>query len=359
MDLQYLFDQVPIRASLLRNLYSADIFVLQYVVRGIGRVGAAHSPLVGFALLGDVHMVEWEHGEWTKFRKLIDDDPRKNDIHKHRAKDVKAARFYAAKYNHLELTRWFMRLYRTFDHLFAQAAANNGAHDVIEYLISDLAHEGAPSTKRLLRSDEFKRHTAHNMWLVKSAARAGNIAILNWMFEKCAHKWTNIESHKWINTVSKIAAECGHEHILQWMVNSGIRIGWTAHITAAERGNFEVLHFIHKHEKISVVAFVGAASFGRVDVMKWLREHGYEPESSAMRAAARCGRKEVMEWLRSIGMPWDKGVCVAAASRRNIETLVWVLANGAQWDPAACEKAPDENKASVIAFALENGLPTQ
>ena len=48
-----------------------------------------------------------------------------------------------------------------------------------------------------------------------------------------------------------------------------------------------------------------AAGGGQLEVLRWLREHGYPWGASTCDAASR-GHLDVLKWLREQGCPWSE-----------------------------------------------------
>ena len=58
-----------------------------------------------------------------------------------------------------------------------------------------------------------------------------------------------------------------------------------------------------------------AAKEGNMDILKWLKENGYNWEPGTCAAAAREGHLEALKWLRENGCEWDRNSMNAVAQK--------------------------------------------
>ena len=79
--------------------------------------------------------------------------------------------------------------------------------------------------------------------------------------------------------------------------------------------------------------FKRAAWYGKLEVLKWGQESGYELHTvlfdmHVIGMAAKNGHLEVVRYLRKLGSPWNHWTCSNAAGNGHLKVLTWVRANG-------------------------------
>ena len=105
-----------------------------------------------------------------------------------------------------------------------------------------------------------------------------------------------------------------------------------------------------------------AAYVGDLELLKWLREHGYPwggdlDGSATCYHAAREGHLHVLKWARANGAPWNERTCTGAAAGGHLEMLQWARANGCPWDEWTCYCAADGGHLEVLQWARANSAP--
>ena len=107
-----------------------------------------------------------------------------------------------------------------------------------------------------------------------------------------------------------------------------------------------------------------AAESGRLDALRWLREHGSPWNERTCAWAAREGHFEVLRWAHTHGCPWDARACAAAANRGDVTMLRWLFrngcpavarANGCPWDELTTRFAGASGCDEVYRWALKHG----
>ena len=77
---------------------------------------------------------------------------------------------------------------------------------------------------------------------------------------------------------------------------------------------------------------VAAASYGHIELVKWLcGEGGFTMVEKVMRGAASSGNLKLVQWLRGEGCPWDHWTCHFAVYGGRLEVLRWARENGCPW----------------------------
>ena len=103
-------------------------------------------------------------------------------------------------------------------------------------------------------------------------------------------------------------------------------------VTAARRGDFELLKWLH---------------FDQERPLRW----------QVCSEAAGGGFLEILKWARENGCGWDWQTCINAAEGGHLEVLVWARENGCDWDQLTCANAAEGGNLEVLEWARENGCP--
>jgi hypothetical protein len=160
---------------------------------------------------------------------------------------------------------------------------------------------------------------------------------------------------------------------------------------AATRGKFEILKFLResgwafKRNTFSEIALAG-----NLEIAKWAREEGCPWNEDACASATRKNNFEMLKWLRENGCPWNENTCTAAATTGNFDRLIWLITNGcpflhsvyktakksaaqcgnlemlkwahendSTWDMAILSTAIFGNHVAVLEWMIEHGAPCE
>jgi hypothetical protein len=132
---------------------------------------------------------------------------------------------------------------------------------------------------------------------------------------------------------------------------------------AVKHGKLEVLQWIAQVEPKEATAQLTsavplcqlAAHNGDLDVLQWLRTHGYPWDSTTCYIAARGGHLEVLQWARRNACAWDTLTCAEAAAGGHLEVLQWARSNGCEWNAAICSLAARFGHLEILKWARLNG----
>ena len=102
---------------------------------------------------------------------------------------------------------------------------------------------------------------------------------------------------------------------------------WIKYIFLRYISHYYSQNFPKAFAKHNSVVMDGAASCGRVDILKWGFEVGCETSSSACRFAADAGHLEALIWLHEHQFPCILDVCIAAIENEHLHVLQWLLEN--------------------------------
>ena len=111
---------------------------------------------------------------------------------------------------------------------------------------------------------------------------------------------------------------------------------WFLAATAARNGQLHVLQWMHSkldHSWIQVMDIGNsAAEGGQLEVLQWADAYGHPWDEYTCATAALDGHLEVIQYAYANGCPWDEKSCAHAAFWDHLEVLQWALENGCPWD---------------------------
>ena len=137
----------------------------------------------------------------------------------------------------------------------------------------------------------------------------------------------------WTNNICKEAARAGNLAVLQWLVANGCKCDTSTCGGAAAGGHLEALQWLVDNGCTwDTSTCACAAEGGHLEVLQWARANGCRWNASTCACAAEGGHLEVLQWARANGCPWYKSTCTMAAKGGHLEVLQWARANGCQWD---------------------------
>ena len=90
----------------------------------------------------------------------------------------------------------------------------------------------------------------------------------------------------------------------------------------------------------------------------WSRDNGMPLAGRTFALAASYGRIDVLKYLKDSDCPWDSIGCSYAAARGYVDVLQWLRSNDYSWDALTCVYAARHNQLPALKFALDNGCPS-
>ena len=101
----------------------------------------------------------------------------------------------------------------------------------------------------------------------------------------------------------------------------------------ASYGSLELLKFLRRKGcPWSKWTFMYAARYGSLENLKWLKEEGCPWNEKILNTAAEEGSLRNLKWLREEGCSWDHATFMYAARCASLETLKWLREEGCPWD---------------------------
>ena len=103
-----------------------------------------------------------------------------------------------------------------------------------------------------------------------------------------------------------------------------------------------------------------AAEEGRLDVLKWLFEKGCPMDHTLCASrAAYTAHVHILQWMKDNGMigEWHGYHMFSAASFGHLEVVKWLRANGCPWDEDACRRAAEHKHWDTLQYLVDNKCP--
>ena len=152
------------------------------------------------------------------------------------------------------------------------------------------------------------------------------------------------------------AASKGQLAVLKWLnENLDSRCDSYTLSNAISSGHFESVKYLLDHgcdpddEACDI-----AATSGSLDVLKLLVSLGCEWEDSVIDYAAAGGYLDIIEWANDNDCPSSELACAHAASFGQLDTLKWLRARGCPWDEETTRYASTDE---IYDWAKSNGCP--
>jgi hypothetical protein len=130
---------------------------------------------------------------------------------------------------------------------------------------------------------------------------------------------------------------------------------------AAEQGNLEMVKYCVANEcPINETACANAASEGRLEILKYLREEAKAPWNSyTANGAAQNGHLHILEYL--VERKYDQFVedaCWCAAKYGHLDCLKYLHETAkAPWDSEAVREAQESDQTECLQYLLDNNCP--
>jgi hypothetical protein len=134
-------------------------------------------------------------------------------------------------------------------------------------------------------------------------------------------------------------------------------------IFAAQSGSLDALKWLTNKFKIVDIGcedtFAGAASFGQMHVLEWLRGKGFTPNvSTIMSSAVKSGKMDVIEYVYGLGGELNTLAYKEAVFRGQIPVLQWLVERGCPRYSESCHAAALYGKIDMLEYLGNNGLCT-
>jgi hypothetical protein len=182
----------------------------------------------------------------------------------------------------------------------------------------------------------------------RKAAEGGHVHILEWMLEK---------GTIFDGLTLKCALQKGHCHVVMWAFEKyrGSRMSADTSSTSDDthtllRTNFPMI--CQHHGRLLCAEAVRS---GSLEILESLRTIGCEWDSWSFTAAVETGNLQMMEWLHTNGCPMDHWTCASAAECGRLDILKWLRERGCRWNPMTCSYAARCGFGEILKWAHSNG----
>jgi hypothetical protein len=139
------------------------------------------------------------------------------------------------------------------------------------------------------------------------------------------------------------AAGSGDSELLHWALENGCLGNDDTFFTAIVRETVtpENLQILKNYGIPLDTKTIGAYSVenANLEIIRWVFENGAEKTIEAFISAAERGDLEILEYIFNLGCPWDASVC---ASTLNIPVIRWLHERGCPWDERLAEKLAED-----------------
>jgi len=212
--------------------------------------------------------------------------------------------------------------------------------------------------------------------LNKAAAR-GKLNVIVWVSQKdpkarpdqrginAAAENGHLDIIKWVGilpdqTGVNKAAENGHLEILIYVLEwGGPRPDEEGINGAAENGHTFILEWAFPHTQISQYGVDLAAGEGRLDTVKWIKEHlDLLPSQEGIGWAALYGHIDILEWkdLPSETLPNEDNLD-CAVSWGKIDSLLWAEKKGISFTEDMADSAAHEGYVDILEYFRQQDSP--
>lgn len=294
-----------------------------------------------------------------------------------------------AREGHMEVLEWAVQHRLQRDSRACAAAARQGRLDLLRWLrekdcpwdgttCAEAARGGHLDVLRWVKEEGECKWDEHTTY---AAAEGGHLDVLTWVVEHddCEGTWVgllwaaarggSVDVVQWVldrmpsgeypqSGIMAAAAENGHLQLLKHLREKGWNWGASACRAAAQHRHFEVLRWLRENGcPWKASTFHHAARSGKIEVLTWLREQGCPAKASVCEAAAMSDNLHALQWLRSQGYPWDERVVLKAAKRRNLQMLRWAGENGCPWTSRVCKPLTKDGRLDLLQWVFDLGCP--
>ena len=179
-------------------------------------------------------------------------------------------------------------------------------------------------------------------WNEKACLRAaiyGHVQVLQWL---------DANGAPWSDKYFCKASKFGRFEVLEWSVNTKHKGQWphygdkhSSTYSAVQYKRFDVLKWavLEHHRAMTWWSCTEAAKRGRLDMLRFMYQHGCHCDSSAFVQAAIRNDMEMIQWLCEQKCPIDASICAAAAANGHLALLQWLRSKDFPWDERTCNAA--------------------
>ena len=206
-----------------------------------------------------------------------------------------------------------------------------------EEFLTKFTFEELKATRRL-QSEWVQRCTETDV--MKNAIIKGNLDNVKWIWKQNSNDWDN---YKDVNIFFPLAARKGHFEVLKWL-----------HAQNCPEGSIKV----NDASTSQTNAFSMAAGYGSLEMIKWLKEKGYEGDEWSFGAAAKnTGSLDKLKWLKEVGCVWNGNSSWNMVRHGSLENIIWAKDSGLTFEANSYMAAAEIGNLKIMKWLKNNGVP--
>lgn len=157
------------------------------------------------------------------------------------------------------------------------------------------------------------------------------------------------------------AASFGKIECLKYLHELGCPLDENVFCGAARGGSLDCLRYLHEHDcpwtSDTYIDTIYGNENNCLEVVKFLHEYGCPWDVDACEWAARCGNIECLKYLHEQGCPWDDATSFGAVERGNLDCLEYAHSHGCPWSDETCIVAASDGRIECLKYLHEQGCP--
>ena len=338
--------------------------------------GFSYPITRGAAKSGSIDILEWAHVTISAactettfirlYKRAIDTAARYNQRHAIEWLMAHGHAFncdvstVAAAAGHLDLLRWLYDLRRpVHNDSLAQVAAGFADLDTFDWFSTGYDYLHRIAYREAVRGDCLAR-------LVRVHARNGQISVHAWLL---AAKRGDLAMCEWLlsvgcpknNDAFERAIRHRHLDVVLWLRDHGFTSEPRHFLRCALKGDIDALEWLSHHgfDIMCKDMVRNVACHGHMDVLEWL--HSRYPIvtlAPAAGAAARSNQWHMVQWLGDRGCKFvDPGLCASAVRFERLDMLQYLHAQGCLWDESSCVEAAASGQLATLQWLHTRGCP--
>ena len=133
-------------------------------------------------------------------------------------------------------------------------------------------------------------------------------------------------------TVMNVAAQLGYINILKLLKNIGYQWNELTSKSACLGGQLETLKWLKDQGcKCDSKCYRAAGRIGNIDIINWLDEQDIEYKNDCVQGAVKCGQMNILEWYYNSGVIFSLVPIYKAIKYKQYEILEWIILHKSRW----------------------------
>jgi len=359
--------------TLSKAAATGDLDLLRWLVQRCASTPATIFPILGGAARsGSVITLEWAHATFKI----------ETAVH-----SCERAMTTAAEHNQQTVIEWLRTHDCPWSEAVTTAAARSGHFDLLVWLHAQGCPMGSTVASESARSGrldiaDWLGTLGHHLdgaafW---EAACGGHVALFD---QLCAR---NIQPHSdaWIPAIEhgnlamcerlysidcpkvdrafKVAARYRHLEMMLWLRDHGFQSALPNFAEFAFRGDIQALEWLscHGFDPSGEYLAITAVGEGHADVLEWFceRDEGVKFKSSVLHAAAHGRKWTIVKWLCDRGCSsTSPDICAYAMSSSRLDMVEYLRTHGCPWDERVSYCAAHAGRLDTLQWLRDRGCP--